>query len=57
MRICTGALVARDEERIGSTIPMPTFASRPSTMKSFTPVDIPQSSMVGAKTADIGTSI
>ena len=43
----TGALVAREEERIGSTIPMPTFATRPSTMSSFSPVDIPQSFMVG----------
>ena len=31
----TGALVARDEERIGSTVLMPTFGSRPSTMNSF----------------------
>ena len=29
--ISTKALVAREEERIGNTIPMPTFASRPST--------------------------
>ena len=58
MLISTGALVTREEERIGNTIPMPTFASRPSTMRSFSPVDIPQSSMVGtAKTADIGTTI
>ena len=45
--ISTGAPFAREEERIGNTIPMPTFASRPSTMRSFSPVDIPQSSMVG----------
>ena len=38
---------ARDEERIKGTIPMPPFATRPSTMSSFLPVDIPQSSMVG----------
>ena len=44
VHICTGALVARDE-RIGSTIPMPTFASRPSTMNSFLLMEIRQSSM------------
>ena len=47
MLISTGAPVAREEQRIGNTIPMPTFASRPSTMRSISPVDIPQSSMVG----------
>ena len=31
----TGTLVARDEEIIGSTISMPMFAGRPSTMNSF----------------------
>ena len=31
----TGTLVARGEGRIGSTITMPTFAGRPSTMNSF----------------------
>ena len=45
--ISTGALVAREEERIGNTIPMPTFACRPSNMRSLSPVDIPQSSMFG----------
>ena len=57
VRICTGALVARDEERIGSTILMPTFASRPSTMNSFMPVEIPEFYCRTAKTADIGTAI
>ena len=42
----TGRLFARGEERIGSTIPMPMFAGRPSTMNSFLPADIPQNSMV-----------
>ena len=42
-----GGLVAREGERIGSTIPMPTFARRPPTMSSSIPVDIQQSSMVG----------
>ena len=41
VHISTGAPVARDEE------PMPTFASRPSTMSSFILVDIPPISMVG----------
>ena len=44
--ISTGKLVEREDERIGSTIPMPTFARRPPTVSSFTPEDIPQSSMV-----------
>ena len=39
--------MAREDERIGNTIPMPTFATRPPTMCSFVPVDIPQSSMFG----------
>ena len=47
MLISTGAPVARGETRIGNTIPMPTFAGRPSTMNAFLPVGIPQSSMVG----------
>ena len=47
--ISTGKPVAREDERIGSTIPMPTFARRPPTMSSFVPVDISQSSMVGQK--------
>ena len=49
----TGAPVARKEERIGNTIPMPTFACRPSTMRSFGPVDISQSSMVGQQRQQI----
>ena len=40
-------MVARCEERIGSTIPMPMFAGRPSTRSCFIPVDTPQKSMVG----------
>ena len=42
----TGRLVARGEERIGSTTPMPMSAGRPSTMNSFSPSEIPQNSMV-----------
>ena len=56
--ISTGKPVAREDERIGNTIPVPTFARRPPTMSSFVPVDFPQSSVGwAAKTADIGTSI
>ena len=44
--ISTGRLVAREDERIGNTIPMPTFARRPPTMSSFMPVEIPQIFMV-----------
>ena len=41
--ISTGESVAREDERIRSTIPMPTFARRPPTMSSCIPVDVPQS--------------
>ena len=44
-QIVTGRSVARGEERIGSTIPMPVFAGRPSTTNSFLPANIPQNSM------------
>ena len=40
-----GRLVAKGEEQIGSTVPMPSFARRPSTMNSFSPAEIPQNSM------------
>ena len=53
MLMSTGAPVAREEERIGSTFPMPTLAGRPSTMRSFSPVDISQSSMVGQQRQQI----
>ena len=43
----TGRLVARDEDRNKGTIPMPTFARRPSTMSSPIPVECPQNSMFG----------
>ena len=48
--ISTGALVAREEERLGSTLPMPTSASRPSTMRLFM---IPHTSMVGKQRQQI----
>ena len=51
--ISSGRLVAREEERIGSTIQMPTFARRPPTMSSFIPLDHPQSSMVGQQRQQI----
>ena len=41
----TGRPVARGEERIGSTLRMPMFAGRPSTMNSFQPAEIQQNSM------------
>ena len=44
--IGTGTPVARDENRLRGTIPMPTFARR-STMSSLIRVDIPLNSMVG----------
>ena len=53
MHIGTGTPVARDEDRIGSTIPMPTYARRPSTTNSLFPVDIPRSSMVGQQRQQI----
>ena len=52
-RSVTGRLVARDEDRNKDTIPMPTFARRPSTMSSTTPVEIPRNSMVGQQRQQI----
>ena len=49
MHIGTGTLVARDEDRIWSTSPVPTCARRSSTMCSLIPLDIPQNSMVGQR--------
>ena len=51
--ISTGTPVARVEERIGNTIPMPTCARRPPTMNTFIPVDIPQRSMAGQERQQI----
>ena len=45
VQVITGRPVARGEERIGSTTPMPMSAGRPSTMNSFLPAEIPQNSM------------
>ena len=44
---------AREEERIEGTIPMPTFARRPSTMSSLFPVDIRQNSLFGQQRQQI----
>ena len=43
VQIGTGTPVARDEDLKRGTIPMPTFARRPSTISSLFPVDIPHS--------------
>ena len=51
--ISTRRPVAREEERIGSTIPMPTFARKSPTMSSSILVDIPQNSMVGPQRQQI----
>ena len=45
VQITTGRPVARGEEKIGSTTPMPMSAGSPSTMYSFLPAEIPQNSM------------
>ena len=44
---------ARDEERNGSTIPMPTFAGMPSTMSSTIHCEFPQNYMVGQQRQQI----
>ena len=58
VHIGTRTLVTREEDQNRGTIPMPTFAGRPSTISSLFPVDIPQK-FCGrtAKTAEIGTAI
>ena len=50
----SGTLFARDDKQSGDTIPMPTFARRPSTMSSTIPVEFPQISMVGQQRQQIG---
>ena len=45
VQVITGRPVARGEERIGSTTPMPMSAGKPSTMNSFLLAKIPQNSM------------
>ena len=53
VHIGTRTLVARDEDRNKGTLPMPTFAKRPSTMNSLFPVHIPQNPMVGQQRQQI----
>ena len=53
VHIGTRTPVARDEYHNRGTIPMPTFARRPSTISSLFPVDIPQNSMVGQQRQQI----
>ena len=55
--ISTGKLVAREDERIGSMIPMTTFARRPRAMSSCSCGYSTEINGWAAKTADIGTSI
>ena len=43
----SGTLFERDDKQNRDTIPMPTFARRPSTMSSIILVEFPQNSMVG----------
>ena len=49
----TGRLVAKGEERIGSTIPMPMSAGRPSTMNSFFLAEVLQNSMAAQQRLQI----
>ena len=53
VQVSTGQLVARGEERIGSTTTMPMSERRPSTMNSSLPVEIPQNSMAGQQRLQI----
>ena len=48
-----GPLSQEMTSKIKDTIPMPTFARRPSTMSSLLLVDIPQNSMVGQQRQQI----
>ena len=49
----TETLFARDDKQNRGTIPMPTFAGRPSTMSSIIPVEFPHNSMVGQQRQQI----
>ena len=51
--VSTGRLVARGEERTGSTTTMPMSERRPSTMNSFLPAEIPLNSMAGQQRPQI----
>ena len=45
VRDSTGRPIAKSEEQIRGTIPLPSFARRPSTMNSFSPAEGPQNYM------------
>ena len=49
----TKTIFARDDKQSRSTIPMPTFAGRPSTMNSTILVDFTQNSLVGQQRQQI----
>ena len=53
VQLGTGILVARDEDLTCGTTPIPTFATRPSTISSLFPVDTPQNFMVGQQRQQI----
>ena len=54
----TETIFTSDDRQNQGIIPMPTFATRPSTLSSTLPVESPQNYMVGsAKTANIGVAI
>ena len=48
-----GTPFARDDKQSQDTIPMPTFARRPSTVSSAIPVEFPQNSVVGQQRQQI----
>ena len=43
----TGRFVAKGEEQIGSTVPIPSFARMPSTIVLFLPAEVPHNSLAG----------
>ena len=48
-----GHFFLRDDKQDRDTIPMPTFAGRPSTVSSIIPVEFPHNSMVGQQRQQI----
>ena len=53
VQVSTGHTVMRSEERIGSTTTKPMSARRPSTINSFSPVEVPQNSKTGQQRLQI----
>ena len=53
VQVSAGRLVARSEERIGTTTPMPMSARRPSTTSSFLPTEVPHNSMAAQQRLQI----